>query len=200
MATIVGDHYRYHETPHLDTAELFEYVKEYRKYPYLVQKKTRSQMSGNTELGSEIKKMEELSPIDWLAQKQNNAKIPAPDMNIIYSLSNNYGLSNGVINVVLDYVLKANNNMLSKNYCEKIAASLLREKIETAIDAMNYLEKLKISKTPRSSSRKEMYEPEERNIVNNEAPIQADDKGEISDEEMEALIASIRKPKKGGKK
>ena len=54
-------------------------------------------------------------------------------------LSKDYNLPNPVINVLIDFVLQMNNNVLSKYSVEKIAASLSREKIETAIDAMEYL-------------------------------------------------------------
>ena len=49
------------------------------------------------------------------------------------------GLSVPVINVILDYTLDRLNNVLDRNYIEKIAASLLRNKCDNALDALNYL-------------------------------------------------------------
>ena len=60
-------------------------------------------------------------------------------MNIIDNLSKDYNLANPVINVVIDFVLTMNNNVFSKYSAEKIAASLSRENVETAVDAMEYL-------------------------------------------------------------
>ena len=47
------------------------------------------------------------------------------------------------MSTLIDYVLTVNNNILSKAYAEKIAASLAREGVTTAIDAMNYLKKIR---------------------------------------------------------
>ena len=40
---------------------------------------------------------------------------------------------------ITDFVLTTNNNVLNRAYCEKVAASLAREGVTTALDAMNYL-------------------------------------------------------------
>ena len=45
----------------------------------------------------------------------------------------------GVINALVDYILETNNNILARNLIEKIGATLVRENIETAFDALNYL-------------------------------------------------------------
>ena len=50
-----------------------------------------------------------------------------------------FKLTNGVINVLVEQTLSTNNNVLSRAYIEKVAASLVREGITTALDAMNYL-------------------------------------------------------------
>ena len=52
-------------------------------------------------------------------------------MNILSGLATRLGLTNGVINALVDYVLETNNNILSKNLIEKIGATLVRENIET---------------------------------------------------------------------
>ena len=49
------------------------------------------------------------------------------------------GLPVPVINAILDYTLGRLNNVLERNYIEKIAASLLRNKCDNALDALNYL-------------------------------------------------------------
>lgn len=99
-------------------------------------------ISGKTDLARKINLMEIKSPKEYLAFLQNGTKPASADMRILDDLSNDYHLSNAVINAVVDYVLTKANNVLSRPYCEKIAASLVRENCQTAVDAMNYLKEL----------------------------------------------------------
>ena len=66
------------------------------------------------------------------------------DLKLIEGLSIDLGLQPAVINVLIDYVLKVNNNKLTKNYVEAIAGQWKRLNIETAEEAIN--EALKESK------------------------------------------------------
>jgi replication initiation and membrane attachment protein DnaB len=56
-------------------------------------------------------------------------------------LALDFDLKPGVINVLLDYVLKINNNKLTKAFIETIATQWKRSKIETVEDAMDIAEK-----------------------------------------------------------
>lgn len=99
--------------------------------------------SSSTDLGRKIKLMETFSPYDFLKKLQNNTK-PAPsDLKIVSDLSERYKFPNAVINVIIDYVLATNDNILSRALCEKIGASLAREGVTTTIDAMNYLKRVR---------------------------------------------------------
>ena len=104
-------------------------------------KKGRKSLSSTTNnpMAQKIKYMEECTPYKYLKLKQNNVAPVQSDMNILSGLATRLGLTNGVINALVDYVLETNNNILSKNLIEKIGATLVRENIETALDAMNYL-------------------------------------------------------------
>ena len=113
----------------------------------------KSVVSGDSVLADKIKMMEEVAPTKFLQYLQQGTKPARSDINIVYSLSKNYGFSNGVINVIVEYVLHKNKNILSQNYCEKIASSLARENILTAVDAMNYLNKMTL-KTVKTKSEK----------------------------------------------
>ena len=64
-------------------------------------------------------------------------------MKIINDISKKFQLPNAVINALIDYVLATNDNILARALTEKIAASLAREGVTTAIDAMNYLKKIR---------------------------------------------------------
>ena len=102
-------------------------------------KKQKGLVSNDSDLANKINLLETVSPKEFLTIMQNGT-IPAPsDLWLIYDLSMKYKLSNGVINVILDYVLNVKNNVLSRSMSEKIAASLARASILTALDAMNFI-------------------------------------------------------------
>ncbi|MCR5333162.1 MAG: DnaD domain protein [Bacilli bacterium] len=191
MASIIIDTFNPNSTPHFNSSEVIERAKDSIKYPFLTKKTVRSKVNSDTILSKKIKMMDDTSPIDWLKLLQRNTKLASSDISIIDSLSSNYGFSNGVINAIIDYVLTKNNNVLSRNYCEKIASSLAREDIETTIDAMNYLNKITIGTRGRKVLAQEEVKPIEKETPKNE---------DISDEEMDEILASIKKQKVGGKK
>ena len=99
----------------------------------------KSSNSGTGAMAQKIKCMEEFTPYRYLKLKQNNVDPVQSDMNILTTLATRLGLTNGVINALVDYVLETNNNVLSRNLIEKIGATLVRENVETALDALNYL-------------------------------------------------------------
>ena len=99
-------------------------------------------MSGETDLAKKINLMETKSPKDYLSYLQGGTKPALADLKVINGLSKNYNLPNPVINAIVDYVLYRADNVLSRPYAEKVAVSLVRENILTAVDAMNYLKKV----------------------------------------------------------
>ena len=99
-------------------------------------------MSGTSDLARKINLMETKSPKDYLSYLQGGTKPASADLKVINDLSKNYRLPNPVINAVVDYVLYKADNVLSRPYAEKVAVSLVRENILTAVDAMNYLKKV----------------------------------------------------------
>lgn len=107
----------------------------------VVAKKTKKsvEISSDTKMAKKVKYMEEYTPFNYLKLKQGNTNPVQADMNILSYLATNLGLANGVINALVDYVLETNENRLSKNLIEKIGASIVRERLETAFDTMNYL-------------------------------------------------------------
>ena len=104
--------------------------------------KKKTTVSSDTQLAMKIKLFETKTPIEILQLLQGGTKVAPSDIRIIETLSKDYCLPNGVINVIIDFVLQMNKNVLSRAYAEKIAASFNREGIETTIDAMNYCNEL----------------------------------------------------------
>ena len=99
----------------------------------------QNKVVGEEGLAAKIKFFEVTSPKEVLKILQNGTKPAKADLNILNLLSQEYKLPNPVINVAIDFILAMNNNVLSTYSAEKIGASLARENIETAVDAMEYL-------------------------------------------------------------
>lgn len=109
--------------------------------PSSVRKKNRTYINyfSNNPLGEKVKLMEETPPSQFLRILQNDRPPVQADLNLIDDLSKNLHLAPSVINVLIDYCLTKNKNVLSRSYVEKIAASLVRENIKNAVETMNYL-------------------------------------------------------------
>lgn len=192
MAFIIIDEFQSETLPHIDFSKVFEKAEDQIRYPIL-QKRilASSKVSGDTVLGAKIKMMDKKSPAEWLQILQNNTKPASSDLNIVNNLSINYGFSKGVINVIVDYVLHKNNNILSKNYCEKIASSLAREGVDNALDAMNYLNSLNsIEKNKKNTIKSSDSETN----VNNDTPSLEDDT--ISEDEIDEIFSKFDKQKR----
>lgn len=155
---------------HIDFVKLTKLFQEQTDYSYLLNKKINrgsNVNSGSSELAGKINIMETRSPKEFLALLQNGSKPATSDLNIVNDLSKNFHLPNGVINAIVDFVVTTNNNILSKAYCEKIAASLAREGVTTTIDAMNYLKKVSRGKRKESSKPVESSEKTAKTPQNN---------------------------------
>ena len=84
---------------------------------------------------------ENISPYDLLKSKNEGAEPTARDLRLAEDLIIGYGLKQGVVNVLIDYILKTNNNKLTRNLAETIAGQWQRLKIETVDEAMRVCEK-----------------------------------------------------------
>lgn len=84
---------------------------------------------------------ETISPYELLKSKNNDAEPTARDLRLAEDLIIGYGLKPGVVNVLIDYILKTNNNKLTRNLAETIAGQWQRLKIETVDEAMRVAEK-----------------------------------------------------------
>lgn len=97
----------------------------------------------------------DLDPISFLKNTQGHDYVVAADKNLIQSLINNFGFSSQVINVLLEYILKNNQNMLNRAYVEKIASVWKRDKVESKDDAFKQIEKPLVSKTKQARTTKQ---------------------------------------------
>lgn len=135
----------------IDKVALRKNVRNYYKFsnenklPKLVYKSQPEYLK--SPVGSESKRakmiyvFENTSPYNFLRGRSNGAKPSTRDLGILESLLNDFKLNPGVVNVLIDYVLKINNKKLTKNFLEAIASQWKRLNIETVEEAMKAAEK-----------------------------------------------------------
>ncbi len=80
---------------------------------------------------------ENTNPTSFLRSKYKDGKLLQRDINLLEELLVDLKLMPGVVNVLLDYVLRVNNQKLNKAYVETIASHWKRLGIETVEEAMN---------------------------------------------------------------
>lgn len=78
----------------------------------------------------------ELAPIAFLKYKQKGAPVAKSDTYLIENIIEKYHFTNEVTNVLIEYCLNQNNQKLTKNYVEKVAASWIRLNVDTKEKAL----------------------------------------------------------------
>jgi len=162
-----------------DHSGLLPTVIEHAQPEYL-----RKPIGDNSKLSKMIYTFETVSPYDFLRSKHNGAEPVKKDVRLLEDLIVDYKLKPGVVNVLIDYVLKTNDNKINRSLVETIAGQWSRKKIETVEDAMEIAKKTYNSgiknKTVKNTN-KEGIVPSwfDKNISANEAS---------SDEEMEISL------------
>jgi len=104
---------------------------------------------------------ENTSPRDFLKIKNKGVDPSPKELRILEYLLVDVGLQPAVVNVLIDYVLKKNNNKLVQSYIETIAGQWKRCNIETAQEAIELARKESNKKVNKStnSSKKDIKEP-----------------------------------------
>lgn len=131
---------------------------------------------------------ETTSPYDFLTLKNHNAKPTKSELSILEMLIIDFNLNPGVVNVLIDYVLKINENKLVKAFVEVIASQWKRSNIETVEEAMKIAEreykkkKTKVSTVKQKRVLEETPEWFNQNIEANE----------VSDEEALAFKEKLK--------
>ena len=114
------------------------------KLPSLIYKNQpeylRKQINDDSKRSKIINMFETTSPYDFINSKYKNSNPTGTDLKIIAHLLLDLNLKRGVVNVLIDYVLKINNNRLSKAYVDTIASQWSKSNIETVEDAMKIAE------------------------------------------------------------
>lgn len=158
---------------------------EISKYKAYNQRKQKITINSKTEFANKINKYETTSPRMFLKEKQSGVEPVFSDLNILSYLAQNMGFSNGVINVIVEYTLNKLDGKLLNKYVEKIAASMKRYGISSALDAYNYLynyQSKKESLNKNVNEEKNKAETKNNNFSNN------DQKEDISDDDIGDLL------------
>lgn len=90
-----------------------------------------------TEEEKAMRLFETISPYEMLERIAGGAKPAASDLKLIESIMFEQKLLPGVVNVLIEYVMRTNDMKLSRAYVEKIAAHWSRKKIKTVKEAMD---------------------------------------------------------------
>lgn len=148
----------------------------------------RKEVTDTSKSSKFIYAMETTSPYEFLTIKNNDVRPSQNDLKILEMLLVDYDLPPGVVNVLVDYVLKINNNKLVKAFVETIATQWKRSNIQTVEEAMNFASKenkmKKTIKTKTVTTKVKEEKPEwfEQTIESNE----------VSDEEANAFAEKLR--------
>ncbi|MDD9147892.1 DnaD domain protein [Sporolactobacillus sp. CQH2019] len=106
----------------------------------------RTQPAEACEMSDKVPQTEEEQLISWyetnspyqlLEELGHGSKPAAPDLRLVENLMFDTKLNPGVINVLIDYISKVNDNNLNKSFVEKVAAQWSRENVRTVRNAMS---------------------------------------------------------------
>lgn len=139
------------ETGTFDSSELRKKARKYYQYsndgklPTIIHKSQpeylKQGIDDNSKLSQIIFMFENTSPYEYLKIKNKGAQPTSRDLKIIEELMLDLELKPAVVNVLIDYVLKKNDNKLSKALIETIAGQWKRCDIKTAKEAIEIAKK-----------------------------------------------------------
>lgn len=101
----------------------------------------KNPLGDNSKRGRIIGVFENTTPYDFLRYKYHGAKPTSRDLKLLEKLIVDLELTPAVVNVLIDYVLRKNNNKLTEGYVETIAGQWKRAGLKTASEAMEFAEK-----------------------------------------------------------
>lgn len=123
----------------------FYQFEESGKLPTLIYTKQpeylKSPRGDNSNWAKQVYTFENITPNDYLRSKYKNGEPTLRELKIIEDLMVKQKMKPGVVNVLIAYVLKVNNQKFTRSYVETVAAQWSRLNIETVEDAMRTAEK-----------------------------------------------------------
>ena len=162
----------------------------YNQQPEYLKKPT----GDNSKRAKMIYTFETISPYELLKSKNNGSEPTNRDLKLTEDLIINYSLKPGVVNVLIDYILKTNNNKLTRALAETIAGQWQRLNIETVDEAMKVAEKehKKYNKNKQSQSSKKKVLKDEKIPEWFNKEIKKQEVSVESQKEMQELLKEFR--------
>ena len=115
------------------------------KLPTLVYSKQpdylKSPQGDSSNRAKQVYTFENITPYDYLRSKYKDGEPTLRELKIIEDLIIKFKMKPGVVNVLISYVLKVNNQKFTKSYVETVASQWCRLNIETVDEAMRVAEK-----------------------------------------------------------
>lgn len=141
----------------------------------------KTPVGDNSMRGKIIRAFESINPVDFLRNKYRGVKPTNADIKIIEMLVIDLEMPPAVVNVLLDYVLRKNNNRLSRAYIETIAGQWKRAGLKNASEAMDFAEKENKKMSKKISSKSEGLEPVWFNKENQKQELSEEEQKEVED-------------------
>ena len=126
--------------------------------------------SGDTSnWAKQVYTFENVTPYDYIRSKYKNGEPTLRELQIIEDLMVKQKMKPGVVNVLIDYVLKVNNQKFTRSYVETVASQWNRLNIETVEGAMRAAEKehkklKKMLNKDKETSVHKNYKPKEESV------------------------------------
>lgn len=101
----------------------------------------RKEITDLTDRTKMMNKFDTISPYEFLYEKNNYTRPTDVDMKTVEYLLLEQNLNPGVVNVLIDYVLRINNNKLTRSFVTSISSQWVRNNVKTVEEAMILAEK-----------------------------------------------------------
>jgi replication initiation and membrane attachment protein DnaB len=144
MADFVVESYGYPKPfgSRVDFAKLASLAQDNLRFTYDKKASDKtSEAHGDAPLAKMLRKMDALTPVEFLTALQKGHRPAKSDLDLLNILVGEMGLPAPSCNALVFYILKVKDNVLSSAYAHKLAGSLVRQGSSTALDALNYLGK-----------------------------------------------------------
>jgi len=140
------------------------------KLPTLIYSKQpdylKSPSGDSSNWAKQVYTFENITPYDYIRSKYKNGEPTLRELKVIEDLMVNFKMKPGVVNVLIAYVLKVNNQKFTRSYVETVASQWSRLNIETVEEAMRVAEKehKKIKKLTEKKTTKDIRKVKEESL------------------------------------
>lgn len=176
----------------MDNANKYYRYDNMGKLPSIIYKNQpeylRQEIKDTSNRSKIINLFETTSPYDFIKSKYKTGNPSSSDLSIISYLLIDLNLKPGVVNVLVDYVLRINNNKLIKSFVEVIASQWRKSGIETVEDAMNIAEEEYKKRNKTTEKKTTKIKPQQPEWFNKEIK-----KNEATKEEIQALESRMKR-------